>query len=102
MTPAPRRPDSQRWHGLGLALLCGLGLLLLSYARRCGDLDSALFHDEVINTLVETPLWHTALLRNVLVFALALLALHLAFGLACWLLARAAERAWPAVPATRR
>lgn len=90
-----------RWRGLALALLLGVALALLSYVRRIGDLNSAMFRHGVMDALLEGRFWGTALARNVLLFAAALLLLHLLFGLVCWVLACASERAWPRARSTR-
>ncbi len=90
-----------RLPGLGLALLLGIALALLSYVRRVGDMDSAMFHHGVMDALLAGRFWGTALARNVLLFVAALLLLHLLYGLLCWVLACASERAWPRVRAGR-
>ncbi|MEJ0098643.1 MAG: sulfatase-like hydrolase/transferase [Pseudomonadota bacterium] len=89
--------------GLGFAALLGLALLLLSYLRLAALLKTDAFHNPkvVAETLTE-PLWHTQLGFNILMFVLAQLALHFAFGASCLLLALASERAWPKAKATRR
>jgi arylsulfatase A-like enzyme len=89
--------------GLGFSALLGIVLLLLSYLRLAGLLRTAAFSDPkvVAETLAE-PLWQTRLGLNIALFTCAQVLVHLAFGVACWLLAQLSERAWPKVKATRR
>ncbi|HTQ37344.1 MAG TPA: sulfatase-like hydrolase/transferase [Steroidobacteraceae bacterium] len=88
--------------GLGLAALLGCALLLLSFARLLGDMHSAAFDMSIVASALTDPFWHTRLARNIVLFAVAILALHVGFGLLCWLLARLAEKAFPAARCTRR
>jgi arylsulfatase A-like enzyme len=90
-----------RLRGLATALLLGVAFALLSYVRRLGDMNSAVFHNGVMDALVAGSFWGTALARNVLLFVAALLLLHLLFGLLCWGLACSSERAWPRAGASR-
>ncbi|HTQ37343.1 MAG TPA: sulfatase-like hydrolase/transferase [Steroidobacteraceae bacterium] len=89
--------------GARMALLLGFALLLLSYLPIATLLNSDAFHSPrvVAETLTE-PLWRTRLGLNILLFALAQLALHLSFGALCWLLALASESAWPRLRLSRR
>ncbi|MCC7461917.1 MAG: sulfatase-like hydrolase/transferase [Gammaproteobacteria bacterium] len=96
-TPRGRLP----LQGLPLALLLGVALALLSYVRRVGDMNSAMFHNGILSALLAGRFWGTALARNMMLFALALLVLHLLFGLGCWVLACVSERAWPQARASR-
>ncbi len=102
MTAGAATAARPRLQGLILALLLGTALALLSYARRAGDMNSALFRGGVMEALLAGRFWGTALARNVLLFAAALLLLHLLFGLVCWVLACSSERAWPRADASRR
>jgi hypothetical protein len=72
-------------------------LLLGSFARLLGDMNSAAFDMKIISSALTDPFWHTRLSLNVVLFALALLTLHAAFALGCWLLAAASRKAWPHV-----
>lgn len=86
-----------------MALLLGLALLLLSYVRLAGYLNTAEFRvPKVVAQTLTEPLWQTRLGRNIFLFALAQLALHLFLGAACWLLAVASGKAWPKAPPSRR
>lgn len=69
-------------------------MLAVSFARLVGDINSAAFDIEVVQTALMDPLWRTRLGINLLLFALAMLALHLAFGLACWLMAWLTRKAF--------
>jgi arylsulfatase A-like enzyme len=104
MSKISSEPHSPRAiDGLPIALLLGLALLLLSYLRIAGLLRTDAFHSTrvVAETLVD-PIWRTRLGFNILLFVLAQLALHLGFGILCWLLALASERAWPRAKPSRR
>jgi arylsulfatase A-like enzyme len=96
------QPPTRASTGLGLALLLGLGLLLVSFARLVGDVNSAAFDMKVIDTALTESLWRTRLGVNLLLFALAMLALHLGFGLLCWVLAWLTARAFPGAQGARR
>ena len=76
MTSASTVAAPARWRGLALALLLGVALALLSYVRRIGDMNSAMFRHGVMDALLEGRFWGTALARNVLLFAAALLLLR--------------------------
>ena len=77
-------------------------LLLVSYARIVGDVGSAAFNIQIVRSALDDPLWHTRLGLNIVLFGLALLALHLAFGVCCWLLAVLSGKAFPNARASRR
>ncbi len=83
---------------LGLALI----LLVISYTRIAGDSQSLAFRDHVLASVFAGPIWGSRLGYNLVYFALALLAVHVLFGLACWILSRASIRAWPSLKATPR
>jgi arylsulfatase A-like enzyme len=82
--------------GLGLAALLSLGLLLISFARLIGDTRSAAFNMSLVENALDNPIWHTRLGLNIVLFVLAMLALHLTFGFLCWLMAVLSDRAFPA------
>jgi arylsulfatase A-like enzyme len=99
--PSEQRASSAS-SGLGLALLLGAALLLASFARLAGDMNSAAFDMTIVEAALNDSLWQTRLGLNLLLFALALLALHLGFGLVCWLLAWLTEKAFPRATVSRR
>jgi arylsulfatase A-like enzyme len=83
---------------------CMLAVLLLlgSYARIVGDMGSAAFNIQIVKSALDVPVWQTRLGLNIVVFALTMLLLHLAFGIACWLLAVLCGKAFPGVRCSRR
>jgi arylsulfatase A-like enzyme len=87
---------------LGLALVLGLAFLALSFIRIVGDAGSAAFGGAVINAAVGTGIWGTALGRNLLLFAAALVLVHVAFALGCLTLAALSRIAWPHSPHSMR
>ncbi len=87
--------------GLGLAAALGLVLMALSFARLIGDMHTPAFDMSIIAEALTDPIWHTRLAFNFLLFVLALLLLHLGFGLVCWLLALLSEKAFPAARCPR-
>jgi hypothetical protein len=91
-----KAPASTRWQGFWLAQALALGLLLLSFLRIAGDTQSMLFSNQVLDVLFAGPIWGTKLGYNLLWFGLALLLLHVFFGICCWLMGRISARAWPA------
>jgi arylsulfatase A-like enzyme len=95
---------STRSGGNGLLFACALGaaLLLISYARLAGDVHSAAFNLGIVEGALTEPLWRTRLGLNITLFVVALLALHLAFGLACWLLAVLGGKTFPGARCSRR
>jgi arylsulfatase A-like enzyme len=100
---AQTSPDrSPATAGLVFACVLAVALLLASYARIVGDVGSAAFNIQIVRSALDVPLWHTRLGLNIALFALALLALHLAFGLSCWLLAALSGKAFPDVRCSRR
>lgn len=100
-TASPPSADSPL-DGVGLAISLGIALLLLSFARIGGEMTTKAFGGEVLNTVLAQPIWHTALGRNLVVFALTLVALHAGFGLLCWIAARLSRYAFPGLRAGRR
>jgi arylsulfatase A-like enzyme len=95
-------PVSSRWQGFWLAQGLGVCLLLMSYLRIAGDTQSMLFSDQVLDVLFAGPIWGTKLGYNLVGFGLAMLLLHVLFGLGCWLMGRASVQAWPTAGATIR
>ncbi len=85
-----------------LSGLLAIGLLVVSYARLAGDVNSPAFNIQIVQTALGDPLWHTRLGLNIFLFSCAMLALHLAFGATCWLLALLSEKALPLVRCSRR
>lgn len=93
--PSRSVEESSRLSGLPLAVLLACGFLLASLAPAAtGGLWSRL-DDRVISSAFAGPIWRTQLGLNILLFALALLALHLCYALLLWLLGAASESAWP-------
>jgi hypothetical protein len=88
--------------GLGLAVALGLGFLVLSYSRLAGDTMSVAFHNVVHESAFSAPFWGTTLSRNLVLFLIILVLLHVSLGVACWALARLAAFAFPTVKATPR
>ncbi len=91
----PQPHASRWWHGVPLAVGLAFVLLLASFGRIAGDTQSALFHDNVLDSVLGGQVWGTKLARSIALFALALLLLHLAYGLLCLGLARLSSLAWP-------
>jgi arylsulfatase A-like enzyme len=89
-----------RLAGFGLAAALALGLLLLSYIRLAGDTMSTAFRNVVHDSVFAGSIWGTALARNLMLFACALVILHLGLALACWLMARLSAYAFPRFNAT--
>lgn len=88
--------------GLLLASALAIGLLAISMARLAGDMGSTAFNLDLARSALSVPIWRSRLGLNLGLFVLALAALHLAFGLLCWLLARLSEYAAPKVRCKRR
>jgi len=97
--PTGKRPRAWR-EGLLTAVSLGVALLLLSLLRLAGDSQSSLFHDSVLDSILSGHLSGSALARNVVLFVLAILALHVAYGAACLLPARLSYFAWPRTKST--
>ena len=90
------RSVRHRWsHGLLLAILMSLAFLGLSFLRTWGDLGSALFGGQVLESTLSQPIWGTRLAYRILGFVSALLAIHLALAAVAWLLAHASRIAFP-------
>ena len=94
--PSPAKASQpSTFAGLPLALLLAVLLVFLSYSRLYGDSQSAFFHSGMFTSLFAGPIWGTTLAHNLIVFACAQFALHLAFGTLCWALARVSWWLWP-------
>lgn len=102
MEKEPKKPASPQPSGAGLAICLGVLLLVASFARLLGDMNSAAFDMKIISSALTDPFWHTRLSVNVALFAFALLALHVAFAMLSWLLAGASRKAWPDVRCSPR
>jgi arylsulfatase A-like enzyme len=87
--------------GAGLACILGVVLLLICAARLMSDLGSTALNVQIVQTALADPLWRTQLGRNIALFSLSLLALHMLFGVMCWLLAILTEGALPKVRCSR-
>jgi arylsulfatase A-like enzyme len=82
--------------------MLGVVLLALSYMRLVGDLGSAAFNIQIVKSALEDPLWNTRLGLNIGLFALAMLALHMAAGFVCWVMAVLSGLAFSSASCTRR
>lgn len=80
---------------LPLALALGLGLMLLSYVRILGDSQSKGFREEVIENIFGGRILGTALMWNLIWFALALVFVHFAFGALCWMVGTRSASVFP-------
>jgi hypothetical protein len=95
------KPSISRWYdGLLFSQGLALSLLLLSHSRTAGDSQSMLFHDHVLDSVFAGPIWGSVLGYNLVFFVLAMVAVHVLYGAACWGLARLSMRAWPKLKAT--
>jgi arylsulfatase A-like enzyme len=83
-----------RWSGLALATGLGLALLIVSFLRLIGDAQSAILGGAVFDAAFATPLWGSILGGNLVLFALALVALHAFYGIVCWGLAKVSDTVW--------
>ena len=86
--------------GLLLACMLSLAFMLLSFARLAGDSQSTMFDHAAFKAVFEGPILGTRLATFIGWFVIWLTMLHLALGLACWLLAQVTRRAWPAAATT--
>lgn len=98
----PGIPATSRKRGIGLACLLGLLLMILSFVRLAGDMNSAAFSFTIVEAALTEPVWKTRLGFNIALFFTTMLALHLALGLAVWILAAAAGQAFPRMRCTRQ
>ena len=71
--------------------------MVLSFVRTWGDLLSAMFGGEIIETTLSQPIWSSRLGLRLAGFVSALVTVHLALGVAGWLLAHASRRVFPGV-----
>jgi len=96
------QPSAARlFAGLGLALAAGIVFLIVSFLRVAGDMTSRAFGGVVLDSVFAGPIWQTALARNVVLFILALVLVHAAFGVICWALAVLSQYAFPRLRVTR-
>jgi arylsulfatase A-like enzyme len=96
------KSSSGRWHdGLLLAQIMGLVFLAVSYLRIVGDSQSVTFRTRILESLYAGPIWGTKLGNNLILFAAAVLLVHVLYATACWMLGRMSARAWPSLQATR-
>jgi arylsulfatase A-like enzyme len=96
------KPSPSRLEGVGLAGLLGLALLLASFSRRFGELSTMAFQNGMLDAMLANGLWGTGLGRSLLMFSLALLAIHAGFAIAVWLLAWTTAFAFPGAAVTRK
>lgn len=94
--------ESKKGSGLLFSAFLGIVMLLLSAARIIGDLQSSAGEVAILDSAIEQPIWRTRLGLNVLLFLLALVALHLLFAFVCWGLSLLSERAFGGNRITRR
>lgn len=95
----PSTPHSSRYEGLPIALLGGLLLLVGSFWHAVVQWTGTLESNNALGMLQNGgSLWGSRLGWQIAGFVAAQLALHLGAATACWLLARAARRAWPGSP----
>jgi arylsulfatase A-like enzyme len=99
MTDAVR---TKRFEGLPLALVASLVILVLSFWQWASQWAGNVTTERAFRAMQEGSLVGSTLGNQLALFALAQVALHLGFGMACWALARVARFAWPDYPATRR
>jgi len=85
-----------------LAVTLGVAFLLLSFVRIVGDLNSAAGNVAILQSAIEGPVWKTRLAFNTALFFVALLALHVAFGLLGWFMSILSQRAMPRARLSRR
>lgn len=98
----PHAKPQSLTQGLPIALAGSLLLLAASFGNwyfQTGSSSSAASEFAKMNG---GPLLGTAVGDALVAFGVAQLALHLAFGIGCWVLALASRRAWPDYPATQR
>lgn len=83
--------------GLLLAVVLSMAFMALSFVRTWGDLLSALFGGQIIETTLSEPIWGTTLGMRLMGFIFALVTVHLTLGIAGWLLGHASLRAFPGI-----
>lgn len=94
-------PPPARTSGLVLAILLGIAFTLLCSLRVAGGTSGVLGGDAILRSVLKGPFWSTQLARNIALLALVHVALSVAVGVACWLLAHLAEAAWPKAALSR-
>jgi len=96
-------PTRPRWHGSLLnAQLMALLLLVTSYLRIAGDSQSVAFSDDVLDSVFAGRVWGTTLSYNLVYFALAVLLVHVLYGIAVWTIGVLSARAWRSARSERR
>ncbi len=88
--------------GVLLGPILGVVFLVFSYLRLAGDSQSLLFQHAAYQAVFEGPILGTRLATIAGWFATALVLIHLALGLVCWLLARLTLIAFPATEQSPR
>jgi len=85
-----------RPHIANLVIACTAPLLVLvlSYMRIVGDAGAGAIDGAVLETIIDVPLWDTALGANLALFVLAQVAVHISFGLSCLAFAYICNFAW--------
>jgi hypothetical protein len=98
--PVVPPPAARWWHGAPSAIALAMALLVLSFIRLAGDSQSMAVRNNTFDAAFTGPLWGSILGQNLVSFVVALLLLHIAYGLCCWLIARVSFRVWK--PASAR
>lgn len=89
-----------RWYsGLPSALGLALALMVISYTRLILDGQSMTVRSKVLESVFAGPIWGSALGNNMVLLALAMVLVHVLYGAAVWVAARASLRAWPSLDA---
>ena len=83
---------SRRWSALVLAVLAWWGILA-AFAAQLLSIGQSELRTATVALIGETQV--PVLTRDIVLFVLAQLLIHAAFGIASWLLALASQRAWP-------
>jgi arylsulfatase A-like enzyme len=96
------KPSPSRLEGLGVAGLLGFALMVLSFSRRFGELDTMAFQNGMLDSMFANGVWGTALGRNLFMFVFALTSIHAGYAVAVWLIARMSAFAFPTAAVTRR
>lgn len=99
MNPTPR-PGARG--AFAAALLMSFAFLAVASLQKFSDMNSILFSTPIIDTVVAGSIWGTRLGVNLVLFALAVLLLHVLFAIAGWGLGRASVSAWPSVSTSSR
>ncbi len=96
-----KQKQEGRWDALGLAISLGIAFLFLCALRLVGDSGSLINSQTALTAVLDEPIWHTRLARNIAFFAVAHLLLASLLGIVCWLMARLSAIAWPQARLTR-